>query len=106
MTIGFKARISLIENASKITLTHVYRVLSAHIHGQSPYTMPRVGELEELILDESMMNSILDLQIQSTLALSNYLSAIYAPQWTALPPQIVERVRNTLTAKQRPLFFV
>lgn len=104
-TTGFRARLPLIETATRATLTDVYQVLSAHIHGQSPYTIPRVGELKELILDERMMASIVDLQAKSTLVLSNYLSAIYAPQWTALPPQVVQRVRNTLTEKQRRAFF-
>jgi hypothetical protein len=106
MTPGFKNRLQMIESSSGLSLSEIYRVLSAHIHGQSPYTMPHHGKLEELVLSVETLDSIVELQRRSTLATSNYLTAVYAPQWTALPPEVVKRVRESLSEKQKPLFFV
>jgi hypothetical protein len=105
VTVGFKSRVALIEAASGLTLPGVYKVLSAHIHGQSPYTMPRTGQLDELVLNPLMMESIVELQSQSALVVSNYMAAIYSPQWAAVPSEVVQRVQGTLSEAQRPLFF-
>ena len=101
----FATRLPMIERRCPRTLRQVYRILSAHVHGQSPYTLPNAGPLQSTVLGSELMKSIVEMQIQSVDALSNYLVAVYANQWPQLPQQFVSRVSQALTPKQRPLFF-
>lgn len=101
----FGARLTMIEQVSQPTLEDIYRTLSAHIHGQAPLTMPSISKISQLVSTEETIGSILDIQHKSSIALSNFLVAIHASEWTSLPKPIIDRVRALLSEKQRPQFF-
>ena len=63
---NFNTRIGYLNNKPGRSLHDIYHILSAHIHRQSPYTLPALGPLESIVLDLEMMNSIIELQRQST----------------------------------------
>lgn len=102
---GFLQRLNIIEDASGVSLDKIYRTLSAHIHGQSPFTMPKSTAVTDLIFEKELLSSVVILQKQTSLMLSNFLTALHAPHWVDLPDVPVQRVRNLLNPKQVPLFF-
>lgn len=87
------------------TLQQMYRILSAHVHGQSPYTLPKSGPLQTIVVNEATMKSIAELQIRSIDAVSSFLVAVYAHDWPQLPAKFVSRVARGLTPTQRGKFF-
>ena len=99
------ARLGMIDQKAPPNLRRIYRILSAHVHGQSPYTLPKAGPLESTVLGADLMTSIVEMQQQSMDALSCFLVAVYAGQWPQLPPKFVSRVSQALTPKQRRVFF-
>lgn len=102
---GFATRLSMLDQISKPTLEDVYKVLSAHIHGQAPLTMPNAKSLSDLVVSNKTIESIIGLQEKASISLSNFLTTVHAPEWTSLPKAIVDRVSGLLTVKQRPQFF-
>src|SRR5688500_2740539 len=102
---GFADRLAMLEQVCKPTLEDCYRVLSAHIHGQSPNTVPRASEMQHLVSNEPALQNLLKLQRESALALSVYFSAVHAREWNELPPEIVGFVKKELTKAQLPLFY-
>ena len=101
----FKPRLALVEQAAGTTLGSVYRLLSAHVHAQSPLTLPRGSELASLVADQATARSIVEAQRRACEALSNYLIAAFADRWPELPAAIVTRVNRMMTPAQRRSFF-
>ena len=102
---SFAAKLGMIEQASGLELDKFYSVLSAHIHGQSKHSSPRAQELSELVWTEKLIGEVVQLQEKTANALSNFLLAVHAREWTDLPPTVVAAAQKLLTATQRPLFF-
>ena len=99
------SRLTMIDQRCPPTLKRLHRILSAHVHGQSPYTLPSIGPLESMALSSELMRSVVEMQRQSMDALTSFLVAVYANKWPQLPQQFVSRVSRALTPKQRPQFF-
>ena len=103
---GFTSRWDTIEKVFKLKIKDLYGVLSAHVHGQSRFTIPRAGAMEEFVLSQKFNASIVEIQQQTAQALSNFLLALYADEWAALPAAILEPVLEKFDAQQRHRFFV
>lgn len=103
---GFASRRAIIERSSGLSLQKTYRILSAHIHGQSPLTLPKFGKVSQVVSpDLPFLESVISLQGQAVESLSNYLVALYARNWPELPEAIVQNAARALDPKQRPAFF-
>jgi hypothetical protein len=104
-TPGFKLRLGLIQENARFDLSKLYQILSAHIHGQTTLTIPQSNSLDEVVSPTAFVASIVELQKETAIALSNFLAAVHAPHWPELPEEIVRRVKNSLSSQQRPKFF-
>ena len=105
MQSSFGEKLSMIEQGSGIRLDDVYRVLSAHIHGQSKYSIPKCTELKQLVWPEKRLSEVVVLQDRAAKALSNFLLSVHARAWTELPPAFVAAGKRILTDAQRKRFF-
>ena len=102
---NFASNISVIENSEGSSLLNIYRILSAHIHGQSPLTVPKAGKFVELISSESFLDSLIELQFKVSRCISNYLTAIFLSEGINPPLNIGTRVKEQLTPQQRKTIF-
>jgi hypothetical protein len=106
MDSAFGQRLDWIENSGGARLPKVYRLLSAHIHAQSSYTLPTFSKVSDVVTSDSKyISSIIELQRVTTDALSNYLVALYSARWPELPESIVRSVSANLASKYRAEFF-
>lgn len=103
--LGCKARLSLVEKFDDFGLSAVYQILSAHIHGQTKFTIPKTDALAEVVAPIGFCNSIVEIQERVSVAISNFLVAVYAARWPELPSRPVIRVKNLLKDQQRVAFF-
>lgn len=103
---GFNDRLGLIDQANKPTLEVCYRILSAHVHGQSVNTVAKTGTVGELISAPSILLQVVELQKQTATALSAYLLALHAREWNELPPALVQWGRSIMSVDQQKIFFV
>lgn len=105
-SVGFKRRISMIENKSSHSLKKMYHILSAHIHGQTRMTIPQTRSLLEVVASDKYMDSLVELQRAVSISLSNFLVAVYAEEWSELPSIVVQRVKGELGERASRLFFM
>jgi len=102
---NFGSNIAQIENSENLSLLKVYRILSAHIHAQSPSTIPKAGEFGDLISSDSFIDSLIQIQDKSVRCLSNYLTAVFLSDDVNPPFEIGKRIKSQLSPKQRKSVF-
>ena len=86
-------------------LNDIYGILSAHIHGQSPYSVPRPGILSSVVFSENVLTEVVEMQREVAKAISRYLVAVYAENWPDLPSRIVTEVARQVPQNMRARFF-
>ncbi len=104
-TPGFSERRGLLDQAVTPNLNSIYATLSAHVHGQSKYSVPRAEELRHLIWSERKVREIPVMQAQAARALSLFLLALHGHEWRDLPAEIVANGRAVLKPAQEARFF-
>lgn len=103
---GFNDRLGIMDQQNKPTLETCYRILSAHLHGQSANTLPKTGTIVELVATLDTLRDVVRLQEQTAIALSGYLLTLHAHEWNELPPDLVAWGKQLLTRDQQKAFFV
>ncbi|MDM8560907.1 hypothetical protein [Candidatus Parabeggiatoa sp. HSG14] len=102
----FGKNIAMIENSQGTSLSKLYGILSAHVHAQSPLTIPKAGKFEDLISSDSFLQSLVTMQGQVVVCLSNYLVAIFVSEEISPPFDIERRIKQQLSFAQcKAIFF-
>ena len=101
----FNKRLELLENLNGVSLKHIYRILSAHIHSQSPMSTSQAKSISGLVSSVSFSDSVVEIQRQCADSLSNFLFSVYCDSWPSLPEMIVQDVIEKLNDAQRQEFF-
>ena len=101
---NFKKRLEIVNQIIKPSVKELFNIMSAHIHAQSPYTIPTFEKMADLVLNPQEMESILDLQNKTSTALSALLLAIYGNNWVDLPPDLYQSTRSLMSQKQLKTF--
>jgi hypothetical protein len=104
-TPGFGARRDVLESAAPPSLDDVYRRLSAHVHGQSSYSIPKVSELKDLVWPEKALEQVVEMQDQAARALSFFLLAVHGHELTEIPQSFIDEAKKVVSAKQEKVFF-
>ena len=101
----FRSRYSLLEQTRRRREAEPYRVLSAHIHGQTDLTVPSVGPLVELVGSEQQCEEIIELQRDVAEYIGDVFLSVFADRWASLPDDVKAPLRERLTEEQRRAFF-
>ena len=102
---SFQSRFRLLAKQHTRSEEDPYRLLSAHIHGQTDFTAPKVGQLVELIGDAQMSADCVILQHDVAEYIGDVLLALYGDKWAALPDSVMNGLKQRLDVKQRKAFF-
>lgn len=102
----YGTRFGILKNIITRREEEPYRLLSAHIHGQSDVVLPDADTLKDLVRP---LNECIDC-IAALFEVSEYLNdvllSMYADNWRALPLQIQNSLENRFaTAEQKVAFF-
>ena len=100
----FRTRLALLDQCSN-RKEDPYRILSAHIHGQTDFTSPNVSPLADLVADERLCMECVTLQHDVAEYIGDVLTAIYGDRWASLPDVAQRGLNRRLTNKQRAKFF-
>ena len=101
----FQTRFKLLEQQKTRKEDDPYRLLSAHIHGQTDFTAPKVGPPVDLVADVSLCAECVALQGDIAEYVGDVLLAIYGDKWASLPDPVMAGLKKRLSAKQRKAFF-
>ena len=102
---GFQSRFKLLTQKHTRREEDPYQLLSAHIHGQTDFTAPRVGQLVELVGDAQLSEDCVILQHDVAEYIGDVLLALYGDKWTALPGSVMNGLEHRLNTKQRKAIF-
>jgi hypothetical protein len=105
LTPGFGPRRDVLETAAPPSMDEIYRKLSAHVHGQSIHSVPKIRELKDLVWIESALNEVIEMQAQAARAMSFFLLAIHGHELTEIPQPFIEDAKKVLSPKQEKVFF-
>jgi hypothetical protein len=103
---SFNTRFSLLANCKSRTLHDPYRVLSAHIHGQSEPAIPKITMPIDIVASYTLQLQALELQKESAEYLNDILWCINAEHWTRVPEPLLEAITTRFKSPaQRVSFF-
>lgn len=101
----FSERLAILEKHRARTVTDPYRLLSAHIHSQSPLVMPTFAKLDSLIYSEKRCVEAIRLQADVTEYIGDIFLSCFGNKWASLPGSIVASVRGRLPQEKQPAVF-
>lgn len=101
----FGRRFKLLAQHRKRQAEDPYRLLSAHIHGQTDFTAPNVDPLVKLVAGPSLCAECVMLQRDVAEYIGDVLLAMYGDRWASLPDVVKISLNSRLNAKERKAFF-
>ena len=101
----FKTRYQLLAQQRTRKEEDPYRLLSAHIHGQTDFTTPKVGPLVRLVANAKLSEECVGLQHDVAEYIGDILLALYGDSWASLPERVADGLSKRLNGKQRTAFF-
>lgn len=104
-TQNFKTRLEIINQIVDPKPKDLYHFMSAHVHAQSPFTIPTFDKMSDIVLDQTQIESILDLQKKTSTAMSGLLLAIYGNDWVDLDLELYLDIRSIMKPGQASVFF-
>ena len=102
----FKKRFSLLKGIAARKTQEPYRLLSAHIHGQSDLVLPVVNKLCDLVSSPTDCKECAMVAFEVAEYLNDVFLSIYASNWHSLPNRIHVVVNNRFVSQeQKGAFF-
>lgn len=103
---NFNSKLAIVEQHEDYTLIELYKILSAHLHGQSPLTIPKSGHFLNLLSSDSFLESLIELQACVDRSLSNYLTVVFIGMDLSPPLEPQARIKKMLKTEQvKKVFF-
>lgn len=102
----FLARMNILKEIRQRVEAEPYRVLSAHIHGQSVAVLPVVNQLQDLVrpLEFCSDSSLMAFEVSEYI--NDVLISLYMANWHSLPKDICSAVDSRFVSpEQRGEFF-
>jgi hypothetical protein len=103
---GFGGRQNILGQCAIRAVPDPYRLLSAHIHGQSEMTLPAVAVLADVVASDVLQDEVVTLQQWCVEYLSDICWCIYAEKWVNLPSELTSRLKARFkSSEQKAAFF-
>jgi hypothetical protein len=102
----FSARFNLLKDIKTRIEADPYRLLSAHIHGQSEFVLPDIQQPKDIVGADNLQDEAIVLQANCAEFVSDVFWSLYANYWATIPSDL----RAALTprfksAAQKAIFF-
>lgn len=96
----YKIRFGLLKQCAKRHELEPYRLLSAHVHGQSAQVTPKLEHL-----DDAVVPAAIDACIEMQAAVAEYMGDVFlscfGSKWASLPDDVLKSAQARLTAAQQ-----
>ena len=102
---GFGMRFGVLKECKTRTQEDPYRLLSAHMHGQSQYALPQVQSLADIVATSQAQDEAIAVQKECSEFVTDVLWSVFADKWAGLPSELVDTLKARFTEKQRVAFF-
>lgn len=102
---GFGMRFGILKECKTRSQEDPYRLLSAHMHGQSQYALPQVQAPSDIVATSKAQDEAIALQKECSEFVTDVLWSVFADKWASLPSELVDTLKARFTEKQRIAFF-
>lgn len=103
---GYGEKFGILEATASRKCKDPYRLLSAHVHAQSPFVVPSVGSLKDAVADVALVDDIGRLQLDVSEFISDHFFSMEQGGVGVIPADVVSQVKaRSLTEKQRVVIF-
>lgn len=104
--VRYPARFSLLRDSKTRTLDDPYRLLSAHLHGQSASVLPQVQKPKDIVATIKAQDEVLELQRECSEYINDIFWSVFADSWTSIPAELRKTLEGRFkTPAQRASFF-
>ena len=105
LTEKYASRFAILNAHRTRTTEQPYKLLSAHIHGQSSLVIPTFQNLAAMVYPKDRCDEAIKLQGEVSEYISDVLLACFASKWSALPDPILASIKLRVPpGKQAQLF--
>nr|WP_314901233.1 hypothetical protein [uncultured Deefgea sp.] len=102
---GFAARYGILKQTSTRSEVDTYRLLSAHIHGQSSLVLPVIDNLTDAICSRAMCDEAILLIKELSEYVGDVLYSVYASEYAVLPGITQSIKKRFQSGKQQTEFY-
>lgn len=102
---AFSTRLSLLEKSRRRTILDPYRLLSAHIHGQSSLVIPKFKNLKDLVHPIVRCDEAIRLQGEVTEYISDIFISYFGDKWASLPEEAIKDAQARVPSDKQPILF-
>lgn len=103
---GYGRRFGILQAVKTRRELDPYRLLSAHIHGQSEPVLPVVNELKDMVQDDARCQQCAQVCFEVSEYLNDILLSMYASSWSTLPSNVqAAALARFVSMEQRTAFF-
>jgi hypothetical protein len=103
---GYSTRFGLLRDCKTRRLDDPYRLLSAHIHGQSEPVLPNVQKPRHIIATQKAQDEFLKLQHECSEYINDVFWSVFADRWASVPIQLKSSIESRFKSPdQRACFF-
>jgi hypothetical protein len=103
---GFGERLAILNSVTSRNDADIYRLLSAHVHSQSPFVIAEVHDLKDIVRSDGLVAECCSLQRDVSEYLSDILFSLGFLSEAALPKSIEEDlVARVKSAGQKKIIF-
>lgn len=101
----FGPRLSILSAHKKRKVDQPYRLLSAHIHGQSTLVIPTFQRLEAMVYPQKQCEEAVDLQVEVSEYVNDIFLAYFASKWPSLPDEIMNPAKSRIPSSKHAKLF-
>jgi hypothetical protein len=101
----FNIRMNLLEKHKRRTISDPYRVLSAHIHGQSALVIPKFKKLKEMVYPDNRCEEAIQLQREVGEYISDTFISLFGDKWASLPKEAIKDAQARVPSDKHPILF-
>ena len=94
----FGARFSILSAHKLRKVDQPYRLLSAHIHGQSTLVIPTFQKLEAMVYPEKQCKEAISLQLEVSEYVNDIFLSCFASKWPSLPDEIINSAKSRISS--------
>lgn len=103
---GYSTRFGLLSDCKMRILDDPYRLLSAHIHGQSELVLPQVEKPKDIVASPIAQEDALKLQRECSEYINDIFWSVFANRWAGIPEELNSLLKGRFkSSDQRASFF-
>lgn len=103
---GYTARFGLLSQCKTRKLDDPYRLLSAHIHGQSETVLPKVLYPKDIVATPKIQMEIIELQLECSEFLNDVFWSLYSDRWASINKELqATLIKRFKSPEHRTTFF-